>query len=131
MLPPAPNSLFLPTDPEAINYPDKILESVSATGGFVTEMCNELGWKDTQYCANYFPGHVVLSPLNVVLARMGSSALVDKLTELQQVACINLGQNFKKGVLVNLTKESKMSSKPDEHCDTDCGVSIERYMIRI
>ncbi|KAJ7359324.1 hypothetical protein DFH08DRAFT_931882 [Mycena albidolilacea] len=45
VLPSASNSLLLPTDPEAIGYPDKTLESVSATGGFVTETCNELRWK--------------------------------------------------------------------------------------
>ncbi|KAJ7823961.1 hypothetical protein B0H14DRAFT_2825284, partial [Mycena olivaceomarginata] len=114
VLPSAFKSLLLPTDPEAIDYPEKTLESVSATCGFVTETCNELRWKDTQYCANYFPGRVVLSPRDVVLARMGSSALVDKLAELQQVACINLDQNFKKGVLANVIKKSETSSKPDE-----------------
>ncbi|KAJ7823973.1 hypothetical protein B0H14DRAFT_3729540 [Mycena olivaceomarginata] len=36
---------------------------------------------------------------------MGSSALVDKLTELHQVTRSNLDQNSKKGVLANLTKE--------------------------
>jgi hypothetical protein len=56
----------------------------------------------------------MLSPLDVVLARMGSLALVGRLTELQRVTRSNLDQNFKKGVLANLTKESETSSKPDE-----------------
>jgi hypothetical protein len=105
VLPSAFNSLLLPTDPEAINYPDKTLESVSATGGLATEKCDELRWKDAQYCANYFPGRV---------RRIGQNGLVGKLMELEQVARSNLDQKLKKGVLTSLTKESETSSKPDE-----------------
>ncbi|KAJ7359311.1 hypothetical protein DFH08DRAFT_952464 [Mycena albidolilacea] len=83
------NSLLLPTDPEAIDYPED-------TG---IGVCNR---------------RILLSPLDVVLARMGSLALVDKLTELEQVVRSNLDQSFKKGVLANLTKESETSFKPDE-----------------
>lgn len=77
------------------------------------------GRTHNKYCANYFPGRVMLSPLDVVLARMGSSALIDKLTELQQVTRSNLDQNFKKGALANLTKQSETSSKPDERTIDD------------
>ncbi|KAJ6531117.1 hypothetical protein B0H19DRAFT_1327234 [Mycena capillaripes] len=119
VLPLASNSLSLPTDPDAIDYPDKTLISVSATGaigGLATEVRKELRSQDAEYCAKHFPGHVVLSPLDVVLARLGSSALVDKLTELKKVARSNLGRKLKEDVLAKFINESKTSSKPEECC---------------
>ncbi|KAJ7119669.1 hypothetical protein C8R44DRAFT_178883 [Mycena epipterygia] len=98
----------LPTDPEAINYPNKTLVSVSATGGERREQCVE----DARYCAKHFAGHVVLSPFDVVLARLGTSALVDKLAELKKVARTQLNATLKDAVLANLSKESIPSSKP-------------------
>ncbi|KAJ7863095.1 hypothetical protein B0H14DRAFT_3862970 [Mycena olivaceomarginata] len=115
--PSAPNSLLLPTDPLAIKYPDKTLISVPATGfigGLATDERKELRCNDAQYCAKHFSGHVVLSPLDVVLARLGSLALVDKLTELKKVAHDKLNKKLKNAVLLNLTLESNPSFKPDE-----------------
>ncbi|KAJ6531121.1 hypothetical protein B0H19DRAFT_1190498 [Mycena capillaripes] len=119
VLPLASNSLSLPTDPDAVAYPDKTLISVSATGaigGLATEVRKELRSQDAEYCARHFPGHVVLSPLDVVLARLGSSALVDKLTELKKVARNKLGQKLKEDLLANFINESKTPSKPEERC---------------
>ncbi|KAJ7366887.1 hypothetical protein DFH08DRAFT_1004578 [Mycena albidolilacea] len=117
LLPSAPNSLLLPTDPLAIKYPDKTLISVPATGfigGLATDERKELRSNDAQYCAKDFSGHVVLSPLDVVLARLGSLTLVDKLTELKKVAHDKLDKKLNNAVLLNLTLESNPSSKPDE-----------------
>jgi hypothetical protein len=91
VLPSASNSLLLPTDQEAIDFkfPTKTLISVSATGaigGLSTEKRKELLFWDSEYCATYFPSHVVLSPLDVVLARLSTPALVDKLVQLKKVA---------------------------------------------
>jgi hypothetical protein len=69
VLPSASNSLLLPTDQEAIDFPTKTLISVSTTGaigGLSTEKRKELRFWDVQYCATYFPGHAVLSPLDAV-----------------------------------------------------------------
>ncbi|KAJ7481500.1 hypothetical protein FB451DRAFT_1364701 [Mycena latifolia] len=92
----------------AINYPNKTLVSVSATGGERREQRAE----DARYCAKHFVGHVVLSLLDVVLARLGTSALVDKLAELKKVARTQLTATLKDAVLANLSKESIPSSKP-------------------
>jgi hypothetical protein len=88
---------------------------VSATGiigDLRTDERNEQRAQDAGYCAKYFAGHVVLSPLDVLLARLGSSALVDKLAELKEVACTQLDATLKDAVLTNLSKESIPSSKP-------------------
>ncbi|KAJ6591249.1 hypothetical protein DFH09DRAFT_197201 [Mycena vulgaris] len=112
VVPLASDSQLLPTDPEAINYPNKTLVSVSATCGLATGERREQRAEDARYCAKHFAGHVVLSPLDVVLARLGSSALVDKLAELKKVARTQLNATLKDAVLANLSTESIPSSKP-------------------
>ncbi|KAG5641731.1 hypothetical protein DXG03_004322 [Asterophora parasitica] len=69
----------------------------------------------------YFDGHevVVLSPLDDVLARLGTSALVDKLAELTEVARTQLNATIKDAVLANLIKESIPSSKPADRVIDD------------
>ncbi|KAJ7282954.1 hypothetical protein C8J57DRAFT_1463531, partial [Mycena rebaudengoi] len=119
VLPSASNSLslLLPTDPEVIADPMKTLIPVSATGvigGLATETHRQLRYEDGQYCANYYPGHVVLSSLNVVLARLGTPALVDKLAELKEAACSQLDPALKTAVLTSFSNESELSSKPDQ-----------------
>jgi hypothetical protein len=106
---------LLATHPDAIRDPNKTLVTVSATGiigDLRTDERNEQRAQDAGYCAKYFAGHVVLSPLDVVLARMGTSALVNKLAELKEVACTQLDATLKDAVLTNLSKESIPSSKP-------------------
>ncbi|KAJ7702255.1 hypothetical protein B0H17DRAFT_1127824 [Mycena rosella] len=91
------------------------LVSVSATGiigGLTTGERREHRAEDARYCAKYFAGHVVFSPLDVVLARLGTSALVDKLAELKKVARTQLNATLKEAVLANLSKESIPASKP-------------------
>ncbi|KAF7357605.1 Pkinase-fungal domain-containing protein [Mycena sanguinolenta] len=103
------NSQILPTDPEAIEYPDKTLDSVAATaviGNLSTEERKEQREMDARCCATYFAGRVVLSPLDEVLTRLGTPALVHKLAELKQVAHAQLNGTLKDAVFENLRKES-------------------------
>jgi hypothetical protein len=114
VVPPASDTQFLPTDLEAIDNPNKTLVTVSATGiigGLLTAQRKEQREADTRYCARHFPEHVVLSPLHVVLARLGTQALVEKLAQLRQVACNGLNESLKASVLENFSKESIPSSK--------------------
>ncbi|KAJ7216935.1 hypothetical protein C8J57DRAFT_1482986 [Mycena rebaudengoi] len=68
--------------------------------------------EDARYCARHFAGRVVRSPLDVVLARLGTSALVDKLAELKKVACTQIDAALRDAVLANFSKESISSSTP-------------------
>ncbi|KAF7336831.1 Pkinase-fungal domain-containing protein [Mycena venus] len=115
VVPSASFSQLLPTDSEAVKYPNKTLVSVAATGvigSLTTGERREQRSEDARYCARHFAGHVVLSPLDVVLARLGTSALVDKLAELKEVACNQIDATLKDAVLANFSKESISSSKP-------------------
>ncbi|KAF7336892.1 Pkinase-fungal domain-containing protein [Mycena venus] len=115
VVPSASFSQLLPTDSEAVKYPNKTLVSVVATGvigSLTTGERREQRSEDARYCARHFAGHVVLSPLDVVLARLGTSALVDKLAELKEVACNQIDATLKDAVLANFSKESISSSKP-------------------
>ncbi|KAJ7366563.1 hypothetical protein DFH08DRAFT_1072039 [Mycena albidolilacea] len=115
VVPSASFSQLLPTDSEAIKYPNKTLISVAATGvigSLTTSERKEQRSEDAQYCARHFAGHVVLSPLNVVLARMGTSALVDKLEELKKAAHAQIDATLENAVLANFSKESISSSTP-------------------
>jgi hypothetical protein len=88
---------------------------VAATGvigSLTTGERREQRSEDAEYCARHFAGHVVLSPLDVVLARMGTSALVDKLEELKIVARTQIDATLEKAVLVNFNKESISSLTP-------------------
>ncbi|KAJ7127897.1 hypothetical protein C8R44DRAFT_100631 [Mycena epipterygia] len=114
-VPSASDSQLLPTDPEAISYPNKTLESVSATGvlgGLTPGERTDQRDADARYCARHFAGHVVRSPLDVVLARLGTAALVDTLAELKNVARTQLDAALKGAVLASLSKESIPSSEP-------------------
>ncbi|KAF7357568.1 Pkinase-fungal domain-containing protein [Mycena sanguinolenta] len=114
VLPSTSNSQSLPTDPEAIKYPNKTLESVVATavvGGLSTEERREQREKDDRCCANHFAGRVVLSSLDEVLTRLGTPALVDKLAELREVACTQLNATLKDAVFEKLELESIPSSE--------------------
>ncbi|KAG5645559.1 hypothetical protein DXG03_005834 [Asterophora parasitica] len=74
----ASDSQLLPTHPEALQYPNKTLEPVPTTAvidGLTTDEREQQRAEDAFYCAEHFPGHVVLSPLNIVLARLGTPAL--------------------------------------------------------
>ncbi|KAJ7831893.1 hypothetical protein B0H13DRAFT_2679265 [Mycena leptocephala] len=78
-----------------------------------------------RFLGEYFAGHVVLSPLDVVLARLGTSTLVDKLVELKEVARTQLKATLKDAVLANLSKESIPSSKPAEpKVSTICNIFV-------
>ncbi|KAJ6480376.1 hypothetical protein C8R45DRAFT_1005284 [Mycena sanguinolenta] len=115
VVPSASFSELLPTASEALKYPKKTLVSVAATGvigSLTTGERREQRSEDARYCARHFAGHVVLSPLDVVLARLGTSALVDKLAELKEVACNQIDATLKDAVLANFSKESISSSKP-------------------
>ncbi|KAF8172827.1 hypothetical protein K438DRAFT_1940390 [Mycena galopus ATCC 62051] len=115
VVPSASFSQLLPTDSEALKYPNKTLVSVAATGviGILTTgERREQRSEDARYCARHFAGHVVLSPLDVVLARLGTSALVDKLAELKEVADTQIDATLKDAVLANFSKESISSLKP-------------------
>ncbi|KAJ7211781.1 hypothetical protein B0H12DRAFT_1329913, partial [Mycena haematopus] len=60
---PSVSSQVLPTHPDALEYPDETLESLSATGVLAnvsTRERKELRSEDTRYCANHFAGRVVL-----------------------------------------------------------------------
>ncbi|KAF8194022.1 hypothetical protein K438DRAFT_1761580 [Mycena galopus ATCC 62051] len=99
----------------AIKYPNKTLVSVAATGvigSLTTGERREQRREDARYCARHFAGHVVLSPLEVVLARLGTSALVDKLAELKKVACTKIDATLRDAVLANFSKESISSLEP-------------------
>ncbi|KAJ7211789.1 hypothetical protein B0H12DRAFT_386684 [Mycena haematopus] len=107
---PSVSSQVLPTHPDALRYPDKTLETLPATGVLANLSARErkdLRWEDNRYCANYFAGHVVLSPLDVVLTRLGSSLLVERLAHLTKVASTRLSTQLKNAVLVGIVKESK------------------------
>ncbi|KAJ7086360.1 hypothetical protein B0H15DRAFT_346353 [Mycena belliarum] len=107
-------SELLPTDSEALEYPNKTLISVAATGvlgSLTTDERSERRSMDARYCARHFAGHVVLSPLDVVLARLGTSALADKLAELKKVACNQTDATLKDAVLENFSNESIPSLK--------------------
>ncbi|KAJ7196292.1 hypothetical protein GGX14DRAFT_403492 [Mycena pura] len=109
---PSASSQILPTDSVAIEYPNKTLESVVATGivGSVTTAERmEQHDQDAQYCARHFAGHVVHSPLDIVLARLGSSAFPEKLTEFEKVVHTQLDTRIMKAVRANFKKESKTS----------------------
>ncbi|KAJ7773572.1 hypothetical protein DFH07DRAFT_801205 [Mycena maculata] len=117
VVPSASHSELLPTDPEALEYPNKTLVTPSATGivgGLNTAQRKEQREGDARYCAKHFQGHVVLSPLHVVLARLGTQALVEKLEQLKGVARSGLTQSLKAAVLENLSEESNSSSKPTD-----------------
>jgi hypothetical protein len=114
-VPSASFSELLPTDSEALKYPNKTLVSVAATGvigSLTTGERREQRSEDARYCARHFAGHVVLSPLDVVLARLGTPTLVDKLAELKEVACNQIDATLKNAVLANFNKESISSLKP-------------------
>ncbi|KAJ7063636.1 hypothetical protein C8F01DRAFT_1279645 [Mycena amicta] len=106
--PVASDSQLLPLDAEAIEYPDKTLITVSVTG---TPQREEQRENDDRYCARHFPGHVVLSPLNVVLARLGSPLLVEKLIQLTQVASNALDNRLKRDILGKFSREFIPSSR--------------------
>ncbi|KAJ6607988.1 hypothetical protein B0H10DRAFT_2439300 [Mycena sp. CBHHK59/15] len=115
VVPSASFSQLLPTDSEAIKYPNKTLVSVAATGvigSLTTGERREQRSEDTRYCARHFAGHVVLSPLDVVLARLGTSALVDELAELKKVACTQIDATLRDAILANFSKESISSLEP-------------------
>ncbi|KAJ6466319.1 hypothetical protein C8R45DRAFT_1021276 [Mycena sanguinolenta] len=115
VMPSTSNSKILPTDPEAIEYPDKMLESVVATavvGNLSTEEHKEQREKDARRCAKYFAGRVVLSPLDQVLTRLGTPALVHKLAELKEVARTQLNATLRNAVYANLREESIPWSEP-------------------
>ncbi|KAJ7886312.1 hypothetical protein B0H13DRAFT_2277709 [Mycena leptocephala] len=115
VVPSASFSELLPTDSEALKYPNKTLVSVAATGvigSLTTGERREQRSEDARYCARHFAGHVVLSPLDVVLARLGTPTLVDKLAELKEVACNQIDATLKNAVLANFNKESISSLKP-------------------
>ncbi|KAJ7258626.1 hypothetical protein C8J57DRAFT_1644584 [Mycena rebaudengoi] len=106
---------LLPTDSEAIKGPNKTLVSVAATGvigSLTTGERRQQRSEDARYCARHFAGRVVRSPLDVVLARLGTSALVDKLAELKKVACTQIDAALRDAVLANFSKESISSSTP-------------------
>ncbi|KAJ6454506.1 hypothetical protein C8R47DRAFT_1083094 [Mycena vitilis] len=114
-------STVLPTDPLVLEYPNKTLISVQATGawgGLATEVRQKQREENARYCAKHFAGHVVLSPLDVVLARL-SPALVDKLAALEQTARSGLDLTLEKAVLDNLRKESIPSSNPGDRTIQD------------
>ncbi|KAJ7236360.1 hypothetical protein C8J57DRAFT_1479229 [Mycena rebaudengoi] len=114
VVPSASFSQLLPTDSEAIKHPNKTLVSVAATGvigSLTTGERREQRREDARYCARCFAGHVVLSPLDVVLARLGTSALVDKLAELKNVACTQIDAALRDAVLANFSNESISSFK--------------------
>ncbi|KAJ7866687.1 hypothetical protein B0H13DRAFT_2281404 [Mycena leptocephala] len=115
VVPSASFSELLPTDSEALKYPNKTLVSVAATGvigSLTTGERREQRSEDARYCARHFAGHVVLSPLDVVLARLGTPTLVDKLAELKEVACNQIDATLENAVLANFNKESISSLKP-------------------
>ncbi|KAJ7455254.1 hypothetical protein B0H11DRAFT_2067365 [Mycena galericulata] len=115
VIPSVSDSQLLPTDPVAIVYPNKTLESVPTTaviGGLPTEERKEQRSEDARYCARNLAGHVVLSQLDVVLARLGSPVLIDKLTELESVARTQINPQLRKDVLDKFRKESVPSLKP-------------------
>ncbi|KAJ6515083.1 hypothetical protein C8R47DRAFT_1089966 [Mycena vitilis] len=114
---PLASGQVLPTDPEAVDFPNKTLGSVSVTDivpGLSTNQRKEQRAHDADYCRTHFRGHVVLSSLEVVLGKLGSSALVDKLAVLKEVASTRLSATLKQAVLKNLNDESLPSSKPME-----------------
>ncbi|KAJ7203161.1 hypothetical protein GGX14DRAFT_652733 [Mycena pura] len=109
---PSASSQILPTDSEAIEYPNKTLESVVATGvvgSITTAEREEQRERDAQYCATHVASHVVHSPLEIVLARLSSSAFAEKLTELENVVRTQLDTTLMKAVPANFKKESKAS----------------------
>ncbi|KAJ6600235.1 hypothetical protein B0H10DRAFT_2230950 [Mycena sp. CBHHK59/15] len=118
VMPSASFSELLPTDSEALKYPNKTLVSVAATGvigSLTTGERTEQRSEDARYCARHFAGHVVRSSLDIVLARLGTSALVDKLAELKKVACKQIDTTLKDAVLVNFSKESIPSLRLVDH----------------
>ncbi|KAJ6584577.1 hypothetical protein B0H19DRAFT_390097 [Mycena capillaripes] len=113
----ASQSQILPTDLEALKSPSKTLETPSVTGIVAvipTADRNELRAEDAAYCAKHFGGHVVLSQLNQVLTRLGTSVLVDKFTHCEKVARAGLESNFTENVLSCFTLESVSTSKSIE-----------------
>ncbi|KAJ6610280.1 hypothetical protein B0H10DRAFT_2293274 [Mycena sp. CBHHK59/15] len=99
------------------------LVSVAATGvigSLTTGERTEQRSEDARYCARHFAGHVVRSSLDIVLARLGTSALVDKLAELKKVACKQIDATLKDAVLVNFSKESIPSLKPVDRTIDNC-----------
>ncbi|KAJ7151446.1 hypothetical protein C8R43DRAFT_1107248, partial [Mycena crocata] len=115
VVPSASDSHILPTDLEAIDYPNKTLATLSATGiidGLNTTERKEQRETDARYCAKHFPEHVVLSSLHVVLARLGTPVMVDKLAQLREVAANRLNESLKAAVFKNFRAESEPSSKP-------------------
>ncbi|KAJ6581348.1 hypothetical protein B0H19DRAFT_1251580 [Mycena capillaripes] len=112
---PTPTSQLLPTHSDALDNPNKTLVSVSLTGvmgNIPTDICQEKCAQVARYCARYFASHVLLTPLGIVLTRLGTPALVDKLAELKKVARTQLDATLKDAVLENFDKESLSSSKP-------------------
>ncbi|KAJ7196891.1 hypothetical protein C8J57DRAFT_496325 [Mycena rebaudengoi] len=93
---------------EAIDYPDKTLVTPSATN---IAQRKEQREHDARYCAKHFPEHVVLSPLHVVLARLGAPVLAEKFEQLREVACNGLDERLEAAVLNNFSDESIPSSR--------------------
>ncbi|KAJ7207863.1 hypothetical protein GGX14DRAFT_396071 [Mycena pura] len=94
VVPPLPSSRLLPTDSGAIKYPGKTLESVAASGviGSLTSTERaEQRDRDADYCARHLAGRVVRSSLKAVLTRLGTLAMVEKLSELEAEASLQLG----------------------------------------
>ena len=77
-----------------------------------TEERKEQREKDARRCAKHFGGRVVLSPLDEVLTRLGTPALVHKLAGLKEVACTQLNATLKNAVFANLREESIPWSEP-------------------
>ncbi|KAJ7267502.1 hypothetical protein C8J57DRAFT_1717847 [Mycena rebaudengoi] len=103
----------LPTDPAMIADPEKTLVPVITTGiigSLTSDQRNERRVEDARYCARHFGGHVVVSSLDFVLARLGSSLLVNKLAELKKIARKNLDDPFRQDVLKKYQAEALPSA---------------------
>ncbi|KAJ7104481.1 hypothetical protein B0H15DRAFT_942462 [Mycena belliarum] len=116
---PAPldsESTLLQSDPEYFAHCLQTLESTPATGvagGPSTAEHRELQSLNSRYCDRHFDGRVVRSPLEVVLARLGSRELAEKLVHLTATARPNIDENLKQQVLAHAKAESDPSSKPE------------------
>ncbi|KAF7347427.1 Pkinase-fungal domain-containing protein [Mycena venus] len=115
VVPSPSHSQVLPTDPDALHYPNKTLETVSPTGvigNLKSDECDEQRSQDADYCRRHFAGHVLHSSLEVVLTRLGASELVHKLAELKKVADTQLNATLKASVVKNFDAESATTSNP-------------------
>ncbi|KAJ6577121.1 hypothetical protein B0H10DRAFT_1963213 [Mycena sp. CBHHK59/15] len=105
-------SELLPTDSEALKYPNKTLVSVPATGvigSLTTGERTEQRSEDTRYCARHFAGHVTR---HISAGRQAR--------ELKKVACKQIDATLKDAVLVNFSKESIPSLKPVDRTIDNC-----------